>query len=307
MMDVRVLIERVSQQSYPVFVLGESGTGKELTARAIHNLGPRATCPYVPVDCSSLTPSLVEAELFGHAKGAFTGAIQGREGLIEAAHMGTLFLDEIAEIPKEMQVKLLRVLQEGKVRRVGSNDTKTVDMRVIAATNRDLQEEIRAGRFREDLYYRLNVVEVQLPPLRARKADIPILVSAFIEKYECHGRHIENITADAWDKLMSFDWPGNVRQLENTIARAIALGSGPTLSRMDLFLDSECETDSAPIAQLKGQSLESVEKAAILGALREAEGSKMLAAQMLGIGKTTLYRKLRLYGEAQWQAARFRN
>jgi DNA-binding NtrC family response regulator len=233
MQRVYRLIERVSQHAYPVLILGESGTGKELVARSVHYSGVRRNKPFIPVDCSSLVPTLIEAELFGCVKGAFTGALHAKQGLMEIADGGTLFLDEIGDLPFDMQAKLLRALQEKEVRPVGSTDRIPLSARIIAATNRDLDASVRAGTFRQDLFFRLNVVQIKIPPLRERKTDIPILVNSFLEKFsEANGR-MRTISEDAIARMMAYDWPGNVRELENAIERAIALGSGPILHAGD--------------------------------------------------------------------------
>ncbi len=234
MQRVYRMIERVSQHSYPVLILGESGTGKELVARSVHFQGPRKQRPFVPVDCSALAPTLIESELFGHVKGAFTGAQQNKAGLLEAADDGTLFLDEIGDLPVDMQAKLLRALQEREVKPVGSNERVPLRARVIAATNRDLDAAIRGGTFRQDLYFRLNVVQIKLPPLRERKSDIPLLVNSFLEKFCEANQQTHTLNDDALRRLMAYDWPGNVRELENSIQRAIAMGSGTVVQFNDL-------------------------------------------------------------------------
>src|SRR6202790_466710 len=234
MQRVYKLIQKVSQHMYPVLILGESGHGKELVARSIHYSGPRKNKTFAPVDCSSLVPTLIESELFGHAKGAFTGAQHSKQGLLEAAGEGTLFLDEIGDLPVDLQAKLLRALQEHEIKPVGSNERIGIRARVIAATNRDLEAAIRTGSFRQDLYFRLNVVQIKLPPLRERKADIPLLVTSFLEKFSASQQTSRNISEDAMRQLIAHDWPGNVRELENAIERAVALGSGPLLHVGDL-------------------------------------------------------------------------
>jgi DNA-binding NtrC family response regulator len=295
MQEIQETILKTSHHDYPVLILGESGTGKELVARSIHYSGSRRKSAFVPVDCASLTPSLIESELFGHERGAFTGAFEQKTGMFEAAHNGTLFLDEIGELPKELQAKLLRVIQEKVVRRVGSTQLKAVDIRIIAATNRDLICAVRAGEFREDLYYRLNVVQLKLPPLRHRKADIPLLVAVFIDKHQAGLRPIERVAPDAWSSLLAHSWPGNVRELENAIESALALGSGPVLRAEDFSAINQMG-ESAPQAMAgQVQSLESLEKSAIFAALQATQGDKIAAADILGIGKTTLYRKLKVY------------
>ncbi len=295
MQRVYKLIQKVAQHNYPVLILGESGTGKELVARSIHFSGPRKNKPFAPVDCSSLVPTLIESELFGYVKGAFTGAQQTKQGLFEAAGEGTLFLDEIGDLPIDLQAKLLRALQEREIKPVGSNERIGVRARVIAATNRDLDAAIRTGTFRQDLYFRVNVVQIKLPPLRERKGDIPLLVSAFLEKFSDLERPIHSISEDAMRRIMSYDWPGNIRELENAIERAVALGSGPVLHVGDLPSNLQY---AAPETLAGGDELvplEILEKRAIFRALQETAGDKLAAARILGIGKTTLYRKLKQY------------
>jgi DNA-binding NtrC family response regulator len=295
------LIEKVSEHTYPVLILGESGTGKELVARSIHFSGSRRNKPFVPVDCSALVPTLIESELFGYVKGAFTGAMHTKQGLIEAADGGTLFLDEIGDLPVDLQAKLLRALQEKEIRPVGLTDRIPITLRVIAATNRDLEAAVRAGAFRQDLYFRLNVVQVKMPPLRERKRDIPLLVNFFLEKFgERHGSG-RTISADAMTRLMAYDWPGNVRELENAIERALALGSGPIVHVGDLPSNLQFGTGERLPENDEFLPLDELERRAILRALRDAGGDKLAAARLLGIGKTTLYRKLKQY-EAQAQA-----
>jgi DNA-binding NtrC family response regulator len=295
MQRVYRLIEKVSQHSYPVLILGESGTGKELVAKSIHFSGPRRIRPFAPVDCSSLVPTLVESELFGYVKGAFTGAVQAKRGLMEAADSGTLFLDEIGDLPVDLQAKLLRALQEKEIKPVGSTDRVPIAVRIIAATNRDLDAAVRQGTFRQDLYFRLNVVQIKMPPLRERKSDIPILVNSFLEKFnEANGR-MRTISEDAMARLMAYDWPGNVRELENAIERAVALGSGPILHVGDLPSNMQYGTGERLPERDELLPLDELERRAILRALREAAGDKLAAARLLGIGKTTLYRKLKLY------------
>jgi DNA-binding NtrC family response regulator len=295
MQRVYRLIEKVSQHSYPVLILGESGTGKELVARSIHFSGTRQKKPFVPVDCSSLVPTLIESELFGYVKGAFTGAMQSKTGLIESAGSGTLFLDEIGDLPVDLQAKLLRALQEKEVKPVGSNDRISIATRVIAATNRDLDAAVRQGQFRQDLFFRLNVVQIKLPPLRERKSDIPILVNSFLEKFSDSNGNARTISEDAMVRLIAYDWPGNVRELENAIERAVALGSGPLLHVGDLPSNLQHGVGDRIPRNDELMPLEELERRAILRALREAGGDKLAAARLLGIGKTTLYRKLKQY------------
>jgi len=302
MQRVYRLIEKVSQHNYPVLVLGESGTGKELVARSIHFSGPRRSKPIVPVDCSALVPTLIESELFGYVKGAFTGAMHTRQGLMEVANSGTLFLDEIGDLPVDLQAKILRALQEKEIRPVGSTDRVPLTVRIIAATNRDLDAAVRQGNFRQDLYFRLNVVQIKLPPLRDRKGDIPLLVSSFLEKFSGPDSEPRRVSEDAMARLMAYDWPGNVRELENAVERAVALGSGPILHVGDLPTNLQHSNGERLLHGDELLPLEELERRAILRALREAGGDKLAAARLLGIGKTTLYRKLKQY-DAQAQAS----
>ena len=294
--DVLRMVSRLKDTRTPVLVTGESGTGKELVARAIHFRGPLAQMPFIAVDCGALVPTLMESELFGHEKGAFTGALKAKMGLFHAANGGSIFLDEIGELPLEMQAKLLRVLQEKEVRPVGSNDRIPVDVRVIAATNRDLEAAYRAGTFRKDLYFRLNVVAVHIPPLRERRSDIPQLVHCFLERY-APGENIQ-VTPAAMNSFLQYDWPGNVRELENCIARAVALGAHQSIDVADLppsiggarTLEM---TDEA--ADLSGTALADMERMTILRVFEQAGGDKALTGKMLGISRATLYRRLRRY------------
>lgn len=302
MQRVYRLIEKVSQHNYPVLVLGESGTGKELVARSIHFSGPRRSKPIVPVDCSALVPTLIESELFGYVKGAFTGAMHTRQGLMEVANSGTLFLDEIGDLPVDLQAKILRALQEKEIRPVGSTDRVPLTVRIIAATNRDLDAAVRQGNFRQDLYFRLNVVQIKLPPLRDRKGDIPLLVSSFLEKFSGPDSEPRRVSEDAMARLMAYDWPGNVRELENAVERAVALGSGPILHVGDLPTNLQHSNGERLLHGDELLPLEELERRAILRALREAGGDKLAAARLLGIGKTTLYRKLKQY-DAHAQAS----
>lgn len=295
MQRVYKVIQKVSLHEYPVLILGESGTGKELVAKSIHFSGPRKDRAFVPVDCSSLVPTLIESELFGYVKGAFTGALHGKQGLLEAANGGTLFLDEIGDMPVDLQAKLLRALQEREVKPVGSTERRRIDVRIIAATNRDLDAAIKSGTFRQDLYFRLNVVQVKLPPLRERKSDIPLLVMSFLEKFSVSQQTSRTISEDAMRQLISYDWPGNVRELENAIERAVALGSGPLVHVGDLPSSLQYPTTERLPEKNELLPLEELERRAILRTLRETAGDKLAAARILGIGKTTLYRKLKQY------------
>ena len=301
--DVLRVAARLRDTRTPVLITGESGTGKELVARAIHYGGPLAKLPFIAVDCGSLVPTLMESELFGYEKGAFTGAMKSKPGLFQAANGGTIFLDEIGELPLEMQAKLLRVLQEKEVRPVGSNEKVQVDVRIIAATNRDLEKAYRAGVFRKDLYFRLNVVTVHMPALRERKSDIRMLVQYFLDRY-APGENI-HLAPEAEKALLEYDWPGNIRELENCIARAVVLGDHKTVHASDLP-PAICETMGAPAqaaaaaaaasGEARPSQLEDMEYQTILRVYREAGGDKALTGRMLGISRATLYRKLKRYG-----------
>jgi len=295
MQRVYKMIEKVSRHEYSVLILGESGTGKELVARSIHFSGPRKDQPFAPVACSALVPTLIESELCGYVKGAFTVAMQAKQGLLAAAQGGTLFLDEVGDMPVDLQAKLLRALQERAVKPVGSTERRHINVRIIAATNRDLDAAIRAGSFRKDLYFRLNVVQIKLPPLREHKSDIPILVTAFLERFSDPRGPVRTISEDAMHRLIAYDWPGNVRELENAIERAVALGSGPILSVADLPSNLQYPPTERVPEKDEILPLEELERRAILRTLRETGGDKLSAARMLGIGKTTLYRKLKQY------------
>ena len=297
MQNVYRMIEKVGRSQSPVLILGETGTGKELVARAIHFHGARKNGPFVPIDCTGLVPTLVESELFGHMKGAFTGAVQSKRGLIESASGGTLFLDEIGEFPLEMQVKLLRILQEREVRPVGGTAAVPVDIRVIAATNRNLQREVEQGRFRQDLFYRLNVVPIRVPPLRERKSDIPLIANHFLERWSRDERPTPVLSEDAMARLVAYDWLGNVRELENAVSRAAELSSGPLLSVADLPTNLQSLAPARLPLDDEQITLAELERRAIFRALQKTRGDKMAAARLLGIGKTTLYRKLKQYGE----------
>ena len=289
------LIGKVSQSTSPVLLIGDTGTGKELMARAIHFTGLRCEKALVPVDCSALTPTLVESELFGHVKGAFTGADHSKPGLFHTANEGTIFLDEIGELPTFLQAKLLRALQEKEIRPVGSTERIQIDVRVIAATNRDLEAGVRAGTFRQDLYFRLNVVQIKLPALCERKVDIPLLVAHFLDKFSDPLQPVRAISDDALRRLMAYDWPGNVRELENAIECALALSSHSVLTADDLpSVPYRASTLNAPFSN-ELVPLEELERRAIANTLRETGGNKLAAASLLGIGKTTLYRKLKGY------------
>jgi DNA-binding NtrC family response regulator len=313
------ILSKVAYSTHPVLILGESGTGKELVARSIHFNGPNASKPFVPVDCGSLVPTLIESELFGHVKGAFTGADRNKEGLLASAEGGTVFLDEIGELPLDLQAKLLRALQEKEVRPVGATQAKPISARVLAATNRDLAAMVEQGRFRKDLYFRLNVVNLRIPPLRDRRGDIATLAMHFLERMQKESGMERNFSDDTLRVMSEYDWPGNVRELENAIERACALSSGPVLHMGDLPTqlqdfrmqrgpvftsdeDDEIGLDRAISGAASGGgkggivSIAEMEKKAILGTIRQLKGDKLMAAKLLGIGKTTLYRKLKEYG-----------
>ncbi len=297
--DVLRMVSRLKDTRTPVLISGESGTGKELVARAIHFRGSFANRPFVAVDCGSLVPTLIESELFGYEKGAFTGALKARTGLFQSADGGTIFLDEIGELPLEMQAKLLRVLQEKEVRPVGSNQRTKVDVRVIAATNRDLETEYRAGTFRKDLYFRLNVVTIHVPALRERRSDIPMLAHWFLERC-APGRSVQ-VTNAAMKSLLQYDWPGNVRELENCMERAVALGDQQVLDLDDLppaiaSISQGAEAKAADSAdELSTTDLEDIERTTIERVFQQVKGDKALAGKMLGISRATLYRKLKRY------------
>jgi DNA-binding NtrC family response regulator len=301
------ILSKVAQSTHPVLVLGESGTGKELVARTIHAYGPNAYKPFLPVDCGSLVPSLIESELFGYVKGAFTGATKSKDGLFVSAEGGTVFLDEIGELTLDLQAKLLRALQEKEVRPVGATHRVPIKARIVAATNRDLAAMVEKGSFRKDLFYRLNVVNLRLPALRDRREDIPLLTAHFLERMS-KGQPVKySLSNEALRTMMQYDWPGNIRELEHCIERACTLSSGPVLELGDLStqlqqqgldahrvaakaetVSADGSTDVVPLAELERQ--------AILSAIRKLGGDKLQAAKMLGIGKTTLYRKLKEYG-----------
>ena len=297
------VIEKVAANIHPVLILGESGTGKELVARAIHFSGTRRERPFIPVDCGALVPTLMETELFGHEKGSFTGAERAKDGLLRIAEGGTVFLDEIGELPVEVQGKLLRALQEKEIRPVGSTKRIRIDVRVIAATNRDLEKEIKEERFRKDLYFRLNVITLKVPPLCDRMDDIEDIANAFLDRIaKSTGQPRKTISEEAVRMLKTYPWPGNVRELENFIERAVALGTGDKLEPVDFPSQLSAHvtlprfSTSEPVRRLgRVLPIAEVERHAILNAVVEAKGDKLLAARMLGIGKTTLYRKLRQY------------
>jgi DNA-binding NtrC family response regulator len=292
------LISRLKDTRTPVLISGESGTGKELVARALHFRGNLASRPFVAVDCGSLVPTLIESELFGYEKGAFTGALRSKQGLLQSADTGTIFLDEVGELPLEMQARLLRFIQEKEVRPVGSNQKVKVDVRIMAATNRDLDAEYKKGTFRKDLYFRLNVVTISLPPLRERRSDIPILAAFFLERL-APGRGVQ-VSGNAMKALLAYDWPGNVRELENCLERAVALGDQRILEVDDLppsIANAEIQAQPLESHEFSGRAtdLEDIERATIERVFSQVNGDKALAGKMLGISRATLYRKLKRY------------
>jgi DNA-binding NtrC family response regulator len=294
MEKVRQSILRAGEKRLPVLILGESGTGKELVARAIHSCSSSKDEPFVPVDCAALSPALIESELFGYVRGVFPGATQSRTGLLAAAGRGTLFFDEIGELPVESQAKLLRVIQEREIRPLGSNERVMLDARIVASTNIDIKEAVGAGTFRQDLYYRLNVLTIRIPPLRERKDDILALVHHFLERYGT-ADGVADFSPDFMSRLMQYDWPGNVRELENSIQRAVAISSGPRLDVKDLPSTLVYRTESRASARDTAR-LQELERKAITEALEATGGDRARAAKILGIGKTTIYRKLKEYG-----------
>ncbi|MGA8938078.1 MAG: sigma-54 dependent transcriptional regulator [Acidobacteriaceae bacterium] len=310
------ILSKVAGTTHPVLIVGESGTGKELVARSIHANGPNAQKPFLPVDCASLVPAMIEAELFGHAKGAIPGIPRAKIGLLAGIDGGTLFLDEIGELPLDLQGRLLRALQDKEVRAIGSDQSSPLDARILASTTRDLTHMVETGRFRKDLYFRLNVVNLRIPALRERRGDIPLLSAHVLERMKVEQGVAYTFADDALHLLMEYDWPGNVRELEHAIERACSLSSGPILhlgdfpTQMQDFQfharQSQLQTNqpsgsdltaafaSADIAPV--QSIAELEKQAILSTISQLNGDKLTAARLLGIGKTTLYRKLKEYG-----------
>ncbi|MBP9020418.1 MAG: sigma-54-dependent Fis family transcriptional regulator [Syntrophobacterales bacterium] len=289
---------RVAASRATVLIQGESGTGKELLARLIHNLSPRSEKPMIAVNCGAIPETLLEAELFGHEKGAFTGATGRRIGRFEEADGSTLFLDEVGEIPPPVQVKLLRFLQEREFQRLGGNQTIRADVRVISATNRDLEARIREGAFREDLFYRLNVVVMSIPPLRERKADIPLLTEHFLKRYAReNGKEIDGLSREAKDLLLKYDYPGNVRELENIIERAVVISRGPVISVEDLpFQERAPGNGTERSGSLMKDSVEALEQRLIEDAMRQVNNNQSRAADLLGISERMLRYKLKKYG-----------
>ena len=304
MLEVYKLVARVSESRSTVLLQGESGTGKELIARAIHGNSPRRDRPFVPVNCGALPDTLLESEMFGYEKGAFTGAVGTKTGLFESANGGTLFLDEVGELGQALQVKLLRVMQDHEVRRVGSTNSIKVDVRIIAATNRDLEQFVKDGKFRDDLFYRLNVVRITLPSLKERQEDIPMLAHHFLQKCAAGSTTaVRGFHPDTLDSLNRYHWPGNVRELENAIERAVSLSHGPLLTPDDLPAairqvpsPAEHKSDVPETAESVYLTLEEVEKRHLVRVLRETKGNKVKAAKILGIDRRTLYRMAERFG-----------
>jgi len=297
------IIAKAAHSTHPVLILGESGTGKELVARSIHYSGPYRDKPFLPVDCGSLVPSLIESELFGYVRGAFTGAVRAKDGLLATAQGGTIFLDEVGELPVDLQAKLLRAIQEKEIRPVGGTRSVPIDVRVLAATNRDLEAAVQQGSFRRDLYFRLNVLALRIPPLRERAQDIPLLIGHTLERINAATQTPHTVGDDALRVMLIYDWPGNVRELENCVERACTTCSFSTIHVADLPTALR-NFQAVPKSDLQATErdgitpLDQVEKQAILHALDLLKGDKLQAARRLGIGKTTLYRKLKEYGSA---------
>ncbi len=301
------IIGKAGLSTHPVLILGESGTGKELVAKSIHFAGVFRNKPFIPVDCGSLVPTLIESELFGHVRGAFTGATNPKDGLLAIAEGGTVFLDEIGELPVDLQAKLLRAIQEKEIRPVGSVKRVPINVRILAATNRDLEKAVTEGTFRRDLFFRLNVLTLRIPPLRDRRQDIPLLVAHFLERIGHDAGTEKTISDEGIKALLNYDWPGNVRELENSLERACALSSANEIQLRDLptqiygppltllGVSQPAVNGIVPMAELERQT--------ILNALTQVNGDKMLAARLLGIGKTTLYRKLKEYESQSWAVA----
>src|SRR5271167_1596944 len=298
------MIAKAGQSAHPVLILGESGTGKELVAKSIHFAGIFRNKPFIPIDCGSLVPTLIESELFGHVRGAFTGATNPKDGLLAIAEGGTVLLDEIGELPIDLQAKLLRAIQEKEIRPVGSVKRVPINVRILAATNRDLERAVTEGTFRRDLFFRLNVLTLRIPPLRERRQDIPLLVAHFLERIGHDAGTEKTISDEGIKALLNYDWPGNVRELENSLERACALSSANEIQLRDLptqiygpplallGVSQPAVNGIVPMAELERQT--------ILNALTQVNGDKMLAARLLGIGKTTLYRKLKEYESRSW-------
>ncbi|NQT58548.1 MAG: sigma-54-dependent Fis family transcriptional regulator [Bacteroidetes bacterium] len=296
MRKVMEIVEQVAQTKASVLITGESGVGKELVADALHELSNRSKGSYVKVHCAALSESLLESELFGHEKGSFTGAVSQKKGRFELADKGTIFLDEIGEINAQVQIKILRVLQEKQFERVGGEKTLQIDTRIVSATNRDLQEEIKLGNFREDLFYRLNVVKIEVPPLRDRKDDIPLLAAAFLKEFnEENEKNIEGFSNKARSALYNYSWPGNIRELRNCIESSVVLSKGSVIELDDLPLSLTSAAKDNQINIPLGSTMETAEKEFIIATLNYCKGNKSKAAEMLKIGRKTLHRKIQEY------------
>ena len=296
---MKAVYERIDAMRYTdntVIIMGESGVGKELVSKAIHFYGDRKDEPFIPIDCSVLGLNIVESELFGHAKGAFTDAQYEKIGLLKLAGKGTVFLDEITEIPLQIQSKLLRAIQEREIRPVGSTKLERIEARIIAATNRKLEQAVQEGTFREDLFYRLHVIPISVPPLRERRDDIPLLTDHFISKYNTERRSVRGATPAALEILSQHPWSGNVRELENVIQQAIAFGSGDWIRPVDLPASIRPSEKNTHTSSQGVKPIKDLEKEAIIEALKLTAGNRIRAAKLLGIGKTTLYEKIKRYG-----------
>jgi DNA-binding NtrC family response regulator len=295
MQEILDTVVRIGPTKATVLLCGESGVGKDLIARVLHHHSPRRERPFVKINCTAIPENLMESELFGYEKGAFTGAASSKPGKFEQADTGTVFLDEIGDVPPSIQVKLLRVLQEREFERLGSNKTRQIDVRVIAATNADLRRALEEGRFREDLYYRLNVVPINIPPLRERRQDIPVLARRFLAKFAAEGGSpVEEFSESAMEALQAHDWPGNVRQLENVIERSVLLASGKRLEAAEIRLDSSprSRNHEGPVFLPEGMTLDDFERTVIREALRRANGNKSQAARMLGLTRNAFRYRL---------------
>jgi two-component system response regulator HydG len=305
------IIAKAANSVHPVLILGESGTGKEMVARSIHYSGPFRDKPFLPVDCGSLVPTLIESELFGYVKGAFTGANQSKDGLLAMAEGGTVFLDEVGELPVDLQAKMLRAIQEKEIRPVGSTRRVPINVRILAATNRDLEHAVMQGEFRRDLYFRLNVLSLRIPALRERRQDIPLLIGHFLDRMTRSSGLEKILTDDALKAMLAYDWPGNVREMENCLERAYAFTSGALIQTTDL----PPEVANLPLAEPSSGNgngngngngkiipMAELERQTILSAISELNGDKLQAARLLGIGKTTLYRKLKDYAAQEVSA-----
>jgi DNA-binding NtrC family response regulator len=292
------IISKAANSIHPVLILGESGTGKEMVARSIHYSGPFRDKPFIPVDCGSLVPTLIESELFGYVKGAFTGATQAKDGLMAIAEGGTIFLDEVGELPVDLQAKLLRAIQEKEIRPVGSTRRIPINIRILAATNRDLEQAVMQGAFRRDLYFRLNVLSLRIPALRERRQDIPLLIGHFLDRMTRNSGQEKLLSDEALKAMLAYDWPGNVRELENCLERTSAFTSGPLIHTTDLprEIGKVPGPDLSPgNGHRKIVPMAELERQTILSAIADLNGDKLQAARLLGIGKTTLYRKLKDY------------